>query len=406
MKISIATSWNDHLVKGLAKLNEEFKTTESQIYEIYGSFQTSVVGCARPAPTIPKINETAAKKHIELAHSNGLEFNYLLNSTCLGNREFEKEGHARLIGFLEKLVDMGVDAVTIATPYLIELVRKQFPELKIRSSTLSSIDSGRKANLYEGLGADVIELNPDINRNFERIKEIKKTVDCKLEVLVTRSCIYECPYLWYHFNLASHASQQTEQKYGSFYVDYCMAKCLLIRLTNFQEFIKSPWVRPEDLAVYEDIGINYIKISGRRMTTDWLLNCAKAYLSRKYDGNLLDLVYKHANFAKRFVKHPLSNSCEELDPLEITIDNRSLDGFLDFFTESDYFPCEQGCKSCGYCQQVAKKVVKADSDLVHKYITRLKETIKKLIDSSFIQDKQYKKLKKLWKDRVDTRRIL
>ena len=42
--------------------------------------------------------------------------------------------------------------------------------------------------------------------------------------------------------------------------------------------------------------------------------------------------------------------------LDVYIDNRSLDGFIDFFLKEN---CElKSCQECGYCQRVAERVIK------------------------------------------------
>ena len=52
----------------------------------------------------------------------------------------------------------------------------------------------------------------------------------------------------------------------------------------------SRWIRPEDLHVYEALGVKEFKIIDRSRSTAWLLRATKAYASRRYDGNLLDIL--------------------------------------------------------------------------------------------------------------------
>jgi len=54
--------------------------------------------------------------------------------------------------------------------------------------------------------------------------------------------------------------------------------------------IKGRWIRPEDLYLYEEIGIEMFKISGRAMPTERILMAATAYSSRHYDGKLHDIL--------------------------------------------------------------------------------------------------------------------
>lgn len=391
----------------LADLNDKFHKRGNKVDEVFGSFQTSIIGCGRPAPTIPNVSEKKAIEHIEVVHSHNLEFNYLLNSTCLGNREFDRKSHIQILNFVDRLVKIEVDKVTIATPYLVELVKEQFPSLKIKASTLCGIDSARKAIIYENLGVDTIELNPDINRNFEAINSILRAMSCDLEIHANRSCLLECPFLNYHFNLASHASQETaekKEKHGKFYVDYCMAKCFLARLIKPAEFIMSPWVRPEDIETYEKFGIKSIKLSGRRMPSDWLARCARAYLSREYNGNLIDLIYKHNSFMYNFVNKYKKPYEKRLPPLKIELDNRLLQDFLIFFIKNKN-PCSYGCEKCHYCWDIAKTALKMDSTLVNQYTARLRQIVKWLTKSNFI-DENYLQLREMWIQEAKNREIM
>lgn len=203
MNLCVPTTWENELLKELNKLNDSFKDHNRRVYEIYGSFQSTVTGSGRAAPTIPKVGYEEVKDHIELSHSYGIKFNYLLNSSCMGNIEFNRKGHEEILKFVEKLINLGADTITIFNPFLIELVKTQFPDLEIEASTILNIDSVQEALFYEQLGVDRIILGEDINRDFEMLKKIRKAVNCKLEILANTRCLFQCPYRMYHFNLSS-----------------------------------------------------------------------------------------------------------------------------------------------------------------------------------------------------------
>jgi hypothetical protein len=49
-----------------------------------------------------------------------------------------------------------------------------------------------------------------------------------------------------------------------------------------------------------------------------------------------------------------------VEDIEVYIDNEKLEGFINYFFEQD---CRyQSCKECGYCQDIADKVVKISPD--------------------------------------------
>ena len=77
-----------------------------------------------------------------------------------------------------------------------------------------------------------------------------------------------------------------------------MFYCQQIQNNKNEEYIKSPWVRPEDIKYYEEIGIEHFKITERGFPTDELVKRVKAYTDRKYNGNLIDLIQGHGYLDK------------------------------------------------------------------------------------------------------------
>lgn len=175
-----------------------------------------------------------------------------------------------------------------------------------------------------------------------------------------------------------------------------MIKCTLHELEEPSEIIKSPWIRPEDISEYFNLGINFIKISSRRMPADWILRCANAYISGHYDGNLFDLIGRPIH---RFTAYdPLFDSIEGLPPIEIVIDNNTLDGFIDFFKKGK-IRCSEGCENCNYCQDIAEKSLKMDYALAKEYKQYFNLLISKLTNSDFL-DESYDRMKKIWDESI------
>ena len=113
------------------------------------------------------------------------------------------------------------------------------------------------------------------------------------------------------------------------------------KYTNPEQIIRSRWIRPEDLARYEALGFDRIKLSGRNMSLQWLRRMAGAYAARSYHGNLADLLS--------------GTSFDANGTVHYRIDNDALDGFMDYFTENRN--CSTACTSCGYCREVADRAV-------------------------------------------------
>jgi hypothetical protein len=58
------------------------------------------------------------------------------------------------------------------------------------------------------------------------------------------------------------------------------------------EFLRSPFIRPEDVGAYRDLGIDIIKLSDRTEATEFLLKTAQAYAAERFDGNLFSLIFR------------------------------------------------------------------------------------------------------------------
>lgn len=364
MKLSVPFNGQDDLMLQLKRYPE--------VREVYGKLASDFIGGGKNSFQIPFISRCRFAYNVKQAHKYGLEFNYLLNSSCLDNAEWTMAGQNKIMRLIDWLVGLKIDAVTVATPYLLELVKKRFPALKIYVSDLAYINSIERAKYWENLGAKRITLfNVDVNRNFCLLKNIRKNVKCELKLILNVNCLSKCPYYLSHANLASHGSQSGHLLRG-FVIDYCRISCRYQQIMNPVDFIRSTWIRPEDVSYYEEIGIDCFKIIDRGMTTQTIVDIIKAYAKRSYDGNLLDLFpdpsrsimfLKKNLFSKiKYFLRPFTVNVFKLRKFAglvtnaIYIDNRKLDGFLEKIKDLD---CDKlSCEECGYCYGIAKKAVR------------------------------------------------
>ena len=308
-----------------------------------------------------------------------MKFSYLLNAPCMSNMEYEPNFHRKLIEHLQWINDIGSDYVIVTIPFLIQIIKEQFPKLKIRVSTIAHVNSVNRAKFYESLGADEITPSIMINRDFKTLKNMQKAVKCKIVPLLTDGCLYQCPFRYYHYNLLGHSSQGDHQLGGN-YIDSCILNCSAIKFSNKTEVIKARWIRPEDLSHYEEIGIDTFKIAGRRMTSEWITRAVKAFSSRKYEGNLVDIIQgftmsigiendPHGKFQQTVDKESQS---------KLIIDNTKLDGFIEFFKTQD---CISMCDECEYCEKWAEKAVFLDKEQAPKYVESIQDYLDDLVTS-------------------------
>ena len=378
MQLLLPTNWDRDLIPLLSE-------TKADI-ELYGVLPTSMIGSGGSGPDTPQMTAKDAEEYIKLAHSAGFKFNYLLNAPCLNNMEWHEDTHQELLQHLEWLSDIEVDSVTVAIPYLIELIKCQFPNLKVEASTITHVNSVARAKFVESLGVDAIMLDANINRDFKLLKAIRSAVKCELGMLTNSLCLYQCPYEYYHNNTMGHASQSQNQLSG-FYMDYCVLHCALESLADKSQLIKARWIRPEDIHIYQEMGIDFFKIGGRAMSTRWIVNATKAYASLSYPGNLYDILSALTSKLRSSESNlPSTQTSAIASPPKVYIDNQSLDGFIDFFKKQD---CLSGCSNCNYCQEIADKVVRVDRDEADKYMSVLKNLLGELNSSSMFRAREF-----------------
>jgi collagenase-like PrtC family protease len=364
---------------------------------LFGKLPFDIVGGARPGFVLPHVSRNDITKYIQACHQRGLEFSYLLNAPCLGNLQYSKKGYGQLIDLLTWIEQSGADSVTVGIPYLIDLVKKRFPRLKVKVSTTARVNTVRKAIQYEEMGVEEIIIDEHINREFKTLEAIRKAVKCNLELIVNNICLWQCPYNYEHVNHDGHASREGEEEEYC-YLQYPGYLCLYRKLMDPVELLKSPWIRPEDISHYEDLGYDHFKITERFKRTPLLLEHVKAYENRRYDGNLLDLFTLPRKGAftpvhlEYFIKPEHVNIMKvselgkvfDLDVRElIQLDNRKLDGFIEHFKKDD---CNQtSCSHCQYCEKVFEKAAMVNVEEVKQAAQRVRDFSVKLLSGEIFE---------------------
>lgn len=383
MKLCIPTNWDDRLLDQINDLNCDSQTLVP-VHEIYGTLRSSVTGGGRPSSMLPKVTRSDVGRHVALAHRHGLEVNFLLNSICMGNQEFVPECRTALLETLGWLQEIRVDTVTITIPYLMELVKRQFPTIKVCVSVSATVGTVQEAQSFSrDIGVDRINLHFMTNRDFRMIEAIRKAIDprCDLEVLANDPCVFHCAYREYHQALFAHGSQEVNGRPPAALVDYPGLKCAMKRIQARAEILKSPWIRPEDSVYWERAGVQLLKLAGREKPADWIAECANAYARRSFRGNIYDFVEKSGLCAPEY--GAFLNEGDRMHPLRFHVDNRALDGFIEFFYKNRP-RCELGCETsgCRHCSQWAERAVRVDEVLAARHLVQLRVVLDRLTASN------------------------
>jgi hypothetical protein len=357
-----------------------------------------------------------------------MAFTYLLNAPCLGNAEVRSEFRRGLADHLRWIAGAGASAVTVSIPLLLDVVRETVPELDVRISAIAHVGTPRRARLFEQLGASEITLDFQQNRNLERLAKIRAAVDLDLSLVVNDVCLFRCPFRTHCYNQLGHSSQDGG---ASFVVDHCSFRCFRVKTSDPTELLRSPWLRPQDLALVErETGIGRFKVSGRTKTTDQILRAVRAYSCQSWSGNLLDVLdgtARSANegrfdlarealdrggalvgigssavaTAQRLLpksrRSPLVSLLGHLDKASVEdllraylalvtlseaihLDCEALDGFLEQVQTVD---CDAECGSCLICGNWASKVVKTEPERIGQIVGALDRVLTGIVDGSY-----------------------
>lgn len=332
---------------------------DAKIAETYGQMAPDALsGSCQSSGSLPPIDRPGLEKYIEYGLSRGLEFNYVLNTACMENDELTKEGYRVVRDFLRMLRDIGVSSVTMALPSLMEIALYAAPELRIKASAICQINSPLKAKFYDNLGIKRIMLDEDIIRRFDVLRNIRKAYTGEMEITVNSFCCMDCPYRMFDYNSLSHIHTMKKN------YPYFSTRCRNLHM-GAENFIRMNWIRPEDLHHYYESGITWFKLQGRSNAhTGKPAKAVRSYIEGSYEGDLVELL-------------ELFSTRRSLAIADCSVDNRSLDGFLEFFVQSPE-ACTRLCEECRYCKSWAEAAISSTD----RHILDLM----KIIDTSLLDE--------------------
>lgn len=359
-RFSTATSFEDRLVDGLAGLPVE---------EVYGRLENDGFGGGRPRYLVPHVGRRRFEAHVGRVRAAGLRFNYLLNAADGCGDAATPAGLRRLRRLLDRIVEAGVEALTVASPFVLRVAVRHTP-LKVRASVFARVADCRKARAWIDEGADLVVLDSMlVNRDPDRLRRIAAAVDPeRLVLLLNNRCEVGCAWAPSHAaDLAAASRARTPRP------DACYLHCQARFVRSPHRYLAQDWIRPEDLPLYEAMGYRRFKISGRGCGTEDLLLRARAYAARRHDGDLMDLL-RHGpvrvgpgaaarallaggpGYALGLLR--LAREASALDRAA-RIENRALDGFLEeVFRRGGC--AERRCAGCDVCARWAARAVRLD----------------------------------------------
>ncbi len=325
--------WDKDVVDEITQQNSEAEGV--RISALYGAMANGEIPHGRNPESVRDISREETTEFRHYLEDQGLGFIYLLNAPF----EFtDREQKARVEEYLDWIVDeLEPSAVTISSHQLAEFVRDRYESLNIFISTIAGVLNTEQLDRFMDIDPARVVLHHDANRNWHDLELLVRhaqKAETELELMLTESCLRGCLRRDAHYKFIAR-QDKTDTGFHTI--------CNTRKLTYPREFLRSNFIRPEDMHIYEDMGIDKFKITGRSKPAHWLPEVTGAYLNRSYDGNLIRLLGIDPSLA-----------AEEW----LSIDNRSLDGFLEEFPTSGITAEEEA-----YCDKWANRL-HSDGNLV------------------------------------------
>lgn len=305
LKLTIPCHWDKSVIETVKRQQESVQGVE--VKEIYGALAKEVVRHGRSPESVPGVTREGAVKFRKFTKDKGFRFVYLLNAPFnFDSAKTKKQVEAYLDWIMN---EFQAEALMISSHELMRFVRELYPEVKIYISTIAGVLNAEQLEKFIDIRPNRVIPHHDVNRNFHDLeKMIKKACewDVEIELMLTESCLRRCPNRKVHYEYLGGKGNDAP------FHTVCNTK----KLTYPLELLKANVIRPEDMGFYGEMGVRYFKVTGRSKPAAWLPEVTRAYLNRKYEGNLIRLL-------------GIDPSLKAEDWLYIN--NPALDGFLEDF---------------------------------------------------------------------------
>ena len=223
------------------------------------------------------------KEAVKFAH----KLNKKIYVVC--NIVFHNENLKDVENYLKDLEKAKVDAVILSDLFLIDIIKRVSPKLKIFLSTQASITNKESVNYYKSLGADRVVLARELTKN--EIKEISDETDVELEVFLHGAM---CTCYSGRCVLSNYFTNRDSNRGG------CAQVCrFCFDLDKKRKTEFSLATKDLNLASYIkdliDMNITSLKIEGRMRSNYYLATVNSCY------RNLIDAYYSN-NYTKEVVE--------------------------------------------------------------------------------------------------------
>jgi collagenase-like PrtC family protease len=318
--------------------------------------------------------EQRARKFQEL----GLAYEYSLNDVLPSARELKNR--SAVIEELEWLEQSSFSLATAANYELMRLMARYCPSIAVSVSFFMGVDNITRLNQLLMLpNVRVINTDRSTYRNLPLLERmVKRAAEHRvgIRVIANLGCMSDCIRTEEHAMIKSMASKD---RLGLHYAP-CTFYCMRYLLKYPEKFLQLSIIRPEDLARYDDIGIDSVKLVDRTQTTSWIKRVVEHYLDGEFAGNILDLT---CNFTTFELPSITNEEVEQMDMDKVIEDADKVMEYRHLLPmlmgvvirpDFDFLSCDGGCTSCGECLDIShvsfdsqrRKIVLSQLDMLEK----------------------------------------
>ena len=268
MKLSIPFNWRNDFLESIPR---------DSVSSIYGRLHLDAAGSGSGSVLAFDGSRKEMAEYVAKINKSGYRFNYIFDGTCCDNLEWTRKWQENVRCFLDWLVKTQVSSITISIPYLAEIIKKCYHTLGVEVSHCAQVDTLLRAKRWNDLGVDVITLAPDaVSGNFELIMSIKKALRCQLQLVANEFYLSQSTSYSAYSNRSSHLTQEFNQ-IGSHRMLRKEGQMNLMFGDN--DINQHIWIKPDEVAAYEEVGIERIKLFENSLNTDAIFKMIGSYLS-------------------------------------------------------------------------------------------------------------------------------
>jgi hypothetical protein len=266
----------------------------------------------------------------------GVELNLVLNAACYGSNALSKDLVRHITAQIDRVESIAkLSAVTTMSPLVALTVKRNFPHIDVRASVNMRLGTVKGLEYVADLFTSY-NIQREFNRDIERLSELAEWAESngkELHALVNSGCMNYCSLQSFHDNVVAHEREMDENQNVSGLTTLC--RSYYGNKEHWVNFLQGSWIRPEDIEEHQLYFPGTYKLATRMH--DNPRQVIHAYSTGRYYGNLLDIM--EPGLGSVFFPY--------------VIDNTRFPGEWGARTMA----CDKRCHACGYCVEVAKRVL-------------------------------------------------